>query len=257
MWRQACWKFFFRKAEAGEPGCDQGYSEAVSYCFSSGRFTQRKGYQGMADETAGCQGCVATVDEEGIISLRLRLPNALSGKHAIISGLRFAHGHDAMVAAIGRNLSNNKQEWQAISYRFKKGEKGWRVFVSISLPEVKRIADRRLGVSGVDSNKDHLAVTETDRFGNLIAFWTIPCCTYGTSSDRSKGIVSEAVKALLTIASDRKKPMVIEELDFRKKKAALDKENKRYARMLSSFAFRLILTVIAARAFDAGIEVLE
>jgi len=65
------------------------------------------------------------------------------------------------------------------------------------------------------------------------------------------------VKALLTIASDRKKPMVIEELDFRKKKAALDKENKRYARMLSSFAFRLILTVIAARAFDAGIEVLE
>ena len=101
----------------------------------------------------------------------------------------------------------------------------------------------------MDSNKDHLAVTETDRFGNLIAFWTIPCCTYGKSSDRSKGIVSEVVKALLTIASDRKKPMVIEELDFRKKKAALDKENKRYARMLSSFAFRLILTCYSSAGF--------
>jgi len=157
---------------------------------------------------------VATVDEEGIISLRLRLPNALSGKHTIISGLRFAHGHDAMVAAIGRNLSNDKQEWQAISYRFKKDEKGWRVFVSISLPEVKRIADRRLEVSGVDSNKDHLAVTETDRFGNLIAFWTIPCCTYGTSSDRSKAIVSEAVKALLTIPLTERSPLLSRSLTF-------------------------------------------
>src|ERR1039458_3580676 len=59
------------------------------------------------------------------------------------------------------------------------------------------------------------------------------------------------------MAGGRKKPLVIEELDFRKKKAALEKENRRYARMLSSFAYRLTHTVIAARAFDAGIEVLK
>jgi len=33
---------------------------------------------GSKDETAGCQGCVATVGADGSISLRLRLPNALS-----------------------------------------------------------------------------------------------------------------------------------------------------------------------------------
>jgi IS605 OrfB family transposase len=212
---------------------------------------------GSKDETAGCQGCVAKVGVDGSISLRLRLPNALPGKYTVISGLWFAHGHDAMVAAIGRNLSDNKEEWQAISYRFKKDEKGWRVFVSVTLPEVKRISDRRLGVIAVDINKDHLAVTEIDRFGNLIEFWTIPCCTYGKSSAQSKAIVSEAVKALITLASDRRKPLVIEELDFRKKKAALEKQDRRYARMLSSFAYRLIHTVVAARAFDAGIAVLE
>ncbi|MGD1075287.1 MAG: IS200/IS605 family accessory protein TnpB-related protein [Thermodesulfovibrionales bacterium] len=70
-------------------------------------------------------------------------------------------------------------------------------------------------------------------------------------------MVSEAVKSLLAIAAERKKPIVIEELDFRKKKAALEKEGRRYARMLSSFAYRLIHTVIAARAFDAGIELLQ
>ena len=212
---------------------------------------------GSKDETAGCQGCVATVGADGSISLRLRLPNALPGKYTVLSGLWFAHGHDAMVAAIGRNRSDNKEEWQAISYRFVKDEKGWRVFVSVTLPVGKSISDRRLGVIGVDINADHLAVTGTDRFGNLIEFRTIPCCTYGKSSAQSKAIVSEAVKALITLASDRRKPLVIEELDFRKKKAALEKQDRRYARMLSSFSYRLIHTVVAARAFDAGIAVLE
>jgi IS605 OrfB family transposase len=212
---------------------------------------------GSRDETAGCQGCVATVAEDGSISLRLRLPNALSGKYTIIPGLWFAHGHDAIVAAIGRNLSDHSADWQAISYRFVKDDKGWRVFVSISLPKVKYISDRRLGVIGVDINADHLAITGTDRFGNPLDFRTIPCCTYGKSSDQSRAIVSEAVKSLVAIASDRRKPIVIEELDFRKKKAALGKEDRRHARMLSSLAYRLIHTVIAARAYDAGIELLE
>ena len=212
---------------------------------------------GSKDETAGCQGCVATVAGDGSISLRLRLPNALWGKYTTIPGLWCAHGHDAIVAAIGRNLSNNKSEWQAISYRFFRDDKGWRVFVSVSLPEVKRISDRTCGVLAADINAGHLAVTETDRFGNPIDFRTIPCNCYGKSYRQSRAIVGEAVKILVAIASGRKKPIVIEKLDFRKKKAALEKEDRRYARMLSSFAYRLIHAVIAARAFDAGIEVME
>jgi len=47
---------------------------------------------GSKDETAGCQGCVATVAEDGSISLRLRLPNGAGQKHTVITGLRFAHG---------------------------------------------------------------------------------------------------------------------------------------------------------------------
>ena len=209
------------------------------------------------DETAGCQGCVATVAEDGSILLRLRLPNALCGKYIVFSCLRFAHGHDAIIAAIGRNLSHDKSEWQAISYRFLKDDKGWRVFVSVSLPEVKRVSDRRLGVIGVDINADHLAITETDRSGNPVDVLTIPCCTYGKSSGQSRPMVGKAVKLLITIASIRRKPIVVEKLDFRKKKAALEKEDRRYARMLSPFTYRLIQTVMAARAFDAGIELLE
>ena len=57
---------------------------------------------GSKDETAGCQGCVATVAADGSLTLRLRLPNALAadGRRLVIPGLRFAYGHEAIVAAL-------------------------------------------------------------------------------------------------------------------------------------------------------------
>ena len=212
---------------------------------------------GSKDETAGCQGCVATITEDGSISLRLRLPNALEDKYTVIHGIRFEHGHEAITASIGRNLSGDKDNWQAISYRFLKDDKGWRVFVTVSIPEVKRISDIRSGIIGMDINEDYLAVTETDRFGNPIEFFSIPCTTYGKTAEQRKAIIGDAVKDLMSFVVKRKKPLVIEKLDFRKKKAALEKQSSKYARMLSSLAYTQIQTIIRARAFDAGIEVME
>jgi hypothetical protein len=60
-----------------------------------------------------------------------------------IARVWFAYGHDAIVAAICRNLSEDQAEWQAISYRFVQDAKGWRVFVSIAIPEVAVISHRR------------------------------------------------------------------------------------------------------------------
>lgn len=212
---------------------------------------------GSKDETAGCQGCVAAVSEDGNIALRLRLPNTASAKHMRLVDLSFDHGHDAILAAIGRNLSKDADDWQAITYRFVRDDKGWRVFVSVALPEVRQISDRRLGVIGIDINADHLAITETDRFGNPIGSTRIPCCTYGKSSEQSRAIIGEAVKQVIAMAISARKPVAIENLDFRKKKASLEKECPKYARMLSSFAYTQIQTVIRSRAFDKGIEVIE
>ena len=52
------------------------------------------------------QGFVVTVADYGSIALPLRLPNAFPGEYTVIPGLWFAYGHDASVAAIGRNLSD-------------------------------------------------------------------------------------------------------------------------------------------------------
>jgi len=212
---------------------------------------------GSKDETAGCQGCVATVTEDGSISLRLRLPNALKEKYTVISGLRFEHGHEAIAACIGRNLSDDKKQWQAISYRFLKDDKGCRVFATVSVAMVKKISDITSGVIGVDINENHLALTETDRFGNPIEFFSVSCVTYGKTAEQRKAIIGDAVKEAMAFVNERKKPLVIEKLDFRKKKSAFEKESPKYARMLSSLAYTQIQIIIPARAFDTGIEVME
>ena len=57
---------------------------------------------GSKDETAGCQGCVATLQAEGSFSLRLRLPEALitGGKYITLHGLKFHHGRDVVEKAL-------------------------------------------------------------------------------------------------------------------------------------------------------------
>ena len=57
---------------------------------------------GSKDETAGCQGCVASVNEAGDLRLQVRLPEALSnlGKYITISGVRFAYGAENILKAL-------------------------------------------------------------------------------------------------------------------------------------------------------------
>ena len=83
------------------------------------------------------------------------------------------------------------------------------MFVSVTLPEVKRHSDKRLGGIGVVINEDFLVVTETDRYGNPVATWTIPCCTYGKSSDQSRAVIGNAMKELMATATPRHKALVL------------------------------------------------
>ena len=58
---------------------------------------------GSRDETAGCQLCVATVADDGTLTLRFRMPNCLAGQHdkyVVIEGVWFAYGHEQVLAAL-------------------------------------------------------------------------------------------------------------------------------------------------------------
>ena len=150
---------------------------------------------GSRDETAGCQLCVTSVADDGRLTLRLRLPDCLAnqhGKYLVMEGVRFAYGHEQVLAALhsnadyvayrrqhGEKAARATELGQAISYRFKRDGKGWRVFVSTQMMDVPVVTDRRRGAIGVDLNADHLAVAETDASGNYVNAWRVPLVTYG------------------------------------------------------------------------------
>ena len=226
---------------------------------------------GSRDETAGCQLCVATVADDGTLTLRLRMPDCLApqhGKYLIIEGVRFAYGHEQILAAVESNAEYARYRrqhgeraarattlGQAISYRFKRDRKGWRVFATTAMMDVLVVTDQRRGAIGVDLNADHLAVCETDASGNYVHAFCVPLVTYGKSHHQAEAIIGDAVATVVAYAREVGKPIVMERLDFRQKKAVLEGESRRYSRMLSSFSYGKIKACFISRCYREGVEV--
>ncbi|HDN27582.1 MAG TPA: transposase [Thioploca sp.] len=224
---------------------------------------------GSKDETAGNQLCVAKTQKDGTLTLRVRMPDALvpkHGKYVEIQGVKFEYGQDVIEAALNDNearrvlkslkSSETKCYGQAITYRFLRDDKGWRVFVSTARPEVPIKTLKHIGTIGIDLNANHVALVETDRFGNIIDTETIQLNTYGKSKGQTESIIGEVVKAIVERAEKTLKPIVIEDLDFSHKKSVL-KENssKRHARMLSSFIYSKFRAFLESRASKYGVRI--
>ncbi len=135
--------------------------------------------------------------------------------------------------------------------------KGWRVFVSVEAQPVAQVSRKDLGAIGVDINADHLAVSETDRFGNLICTRRIALVTYGKTTDQAKAIIGDAAVSICKQAQAACKPIIMEALSFQKKKAELEAVKSKQARLLSSFSCNKVISSIKAAAFRAGVEVIE
>ena len=226
---------------------------------------------GSRDETAGCQLGVATIAEDGSLNLRVRMPDALAeqhGKYLLIQNVRFAYGHEQVLAALQSNFeytrcrrehgekeARSTELGQAISYRFKRDGRGWRVFVTTRMMDVPVVTDRRRGAIGVDLNADHLAVAETDASGNCSNAWRVPLVPYGKGTHQTEALIGDAVASVVAYAKDAGKPIVIEELDFRQKKAVLEGESRGYSRMLSSFSYGKVKAYFVSRGHRQGVEV--
>ena len=226
---------------------------------------------GSRDETAGCQLCVASIADDGSLTLRLRMPDCLAeqhGKYLVIPHVRFAYGHGQALAALASNAeyaayrrqhgdqaARSTSLGQAISYRFKRDGKGWRVLVSTEMMDVPVVTDRRHGAIGVDLNADHLAVADTDASGNYLNAWRVPLVTYGKNTRQAEALIGDAVASVVQYAREVGKPIVIEKLDFRRKKSALEGQSRRYSRMLSSFSYGKIKAYFLSRGYRQGVEV--
>lgn len=208
---------------------------------------------GSKDESSGNQTCSLHIQSNGKFSLRLRLPKDLeekNGKYLQIPNIDFAYGQESILAAL------QNPEGQPISFRFKKDTKSWRVFVSTALKKVDCITQQETGAIGIDLNTDHIACVETDRFGNPIKSQVLPWISYGKKKGQLKATTGDLCKEIVNHAKLTRKPIVIENLDFQKKKQSLkENANKKFSRLLSSFAYRLFFCLLLARAFKEGVAI--
>ncbi len=204
---------------------------------------------GSKDETSGNQSCVAMQNEDGSLTFRIRLPNALSahGRYLSLPNVRFAYGHEEILSAL--------EQHQAICYRLKEDHKGWRLFASIERVSRPLVTNKAKGVIGIDLNADHIALVETDRFGNLLSKKTLPLSTDGKDRNQTLALIGDLSTQLVTYALKVQKPIVMERLDFQKKKCELRELSAKQARMLSSFAYSTVLAMITTKASREGVGI--
>lgn len=202
---------------------------------------------GSGDEKRGNGECQFDPDTG---TLRLRLPNALAGlgKHLWMN-LDFHRSTD-LLASLVRS--------RAISYRFLRRANGrWYVQATTLRDPAPVLTRRELGAIGADLNADHIAVADLDRFGNLAGHRAITLDLRGLTTAQAKARIGDALADLVGQAKAAGKPLVMEALDFRKKKAALRELGKPRARMLSAFAFAQVQAAAASRCAREGVELLR
>jgi IS605 OrfB family transposase len=175
-------------------------------------------FLGAKDETGGNQSCVARLQEDGTWHLQVRrFDRNLTGadRYLNLTGIRFLHGHGQLAAAFANG--------QALSYRFHRDERGWRVFVSFEVAARDLVTMSPLcGAVGVDFNQTHLSVATVDAYGNPahLRDMDFAAGTDGAQRDRLANVIRE----LVIDCARQKLPLVVEDLDFAVLKRRLSAE---------------------------------
>ena len=201
---------------------------------------------GSKGESLGNQNCQLIGNH-----LQVRMLPSLQeeqGKYIEIP-VEFSYGQEIILEA----LKND----QAINYRFVHKEKGWYLFLTTKRVVAKQQTKRSLGAIGVDLNKAHLAWAETNRHGNLVKHGKIGIAVQDRSSNQVTASLGEAVKKIVEYAKEQQKPIVVEKLDFQRKKTKLAEESKSYRRMLSYFAYSKFMSIMYSKAFREGVEIIS
>ncbi|MQY53642.1 MAG: hypothetical protein GH154_04515 [Firmicutes bacterium] len=190
----------------------------------NGEFT----FLGSKDESYGNQLC-QLIDNK----LRIRLPNCLAVESKYIEvPIEFHYYQDYLKEATGNH--------KALTWRFKKRANGyWYVFLTFTLDK-EVLDDQSNGVFGIDLNYESLAVSETDRYGNWIGSGQYHFSQEDKSSEQSLQEVSLLLDKIVVEAGQKKKNLVIENLDIKDKSGFNRLANRKKNYLLYRKSFSLL-----------------
>jgi len=132
-----------------------------------------------------------------------------------------------------------KEKRHALTYRIVRRKKGLylQVILTKKIEADKLRTSRESGCIGLDYNVGFIAVSETDKKGNLVKQKKYKLRYHGTGN-KAKNEIREKIKRILEDALEKGKSIVIEDLNFKKVKAGMFKgKNKKYNKMLHQFDY--------------------
>jgi len=127
--------------------------------------------------------------------------------------------------------------------------------IVLSWTEESVVLPVREGAVGVDCNPDGVAMVDVSATGTLLEHRYIRKQRIQFASDNKRDYDTGLLaKEVVQYAYDKKKPIVLEKLEFKKKGK---KSYKKFNRMKSNFIYRKMLNAIKQRAVKIGVPVLE
>ncbi|MBR8836847.1 MAG: IS200/IS605 family accessory protein TnpB-related protein [Stigonema ocellatum SAG 48.90 = DSM 106950] len=128
---------------------------------------------------------------------------------------------------------------------------------TIETPDPALTTSLENGAIGIDFNPGSIDWTLIDKHGNLKRHGSIKTNIQDKRSKQTKDIIGKAVAEIVRRATEYNVPVVIEDLDFAKKKASMQEKGARYARMLSNMAYSRFIQMIESKCLKSGIELIK
>jgi hypothetical protein len=192
---------------------------------------------GSKDESYGNQICQWDGN-----NLKFRVPNCLEAK--------FGKSVTSAIGNFDRNL-NRLPEAGAKTWHFYRQDNRWVVAVQFTPLPVSQVSRPiEYGCIGIDLNPREIGWAYIDDRGNLSSSGKIPM-QMGLPHGKQEAQIVGAILQLAELATAFACPIVCESLDFIGKKAQLREKGRKYARMLSGWAYsrfdRLLESILSNR----------
>jgi len=193
-------------------------------------------FLGAASESFGNQNCQYDIGKE---EARIRA-DTIKLNHIVIGDVRFSYGAEAIRAA--------QQSKQPVTSRVCKTGRKYYIRISVNIPKPQEVTNKINGGIGLDYNKGFIQECEVNRDGNIIGFNRYMLPDSGKDKAKGEAALRAAVKDIAEIT--------IEKLDFKKKKAAVNKhvsKNKKHNAMINSFDYARYTEYLETACYKAGV----
>lgn len=238
----------FRLKENGYKSHDE-WKRDFQKARDSGMF-----FLGRSEETCGNQICQIHESENGFKLVLLKDkpfrtdPNKL--EFVEFDGLNFPFLTEELVRAT--NI-------QAVTCRLSRKKNSWYLSASFSM-DIQTVTFADFGVTAIDFNSGFLEVIETNESGNLVKIKHIPLNYHG-KGNAGRSELMQVVAQIVKDSRESRKSIVIENLDFCKKKSitlkAKGKKGKDYNRMIHQLDYGRYNEIIENSCMKYGVELIK